>query len=213
MLSKKISLLVFPLVATLTLQANDPFFDDPFGDEIFKEMMQMQQNMDKMFGRMHQRMQLRSSNQIAPLGTYRIEQQSQFVDKGNHYEFVTTIPESKENKIDITIQNGVMSITAKIIQNQEIRTSNGYSSSSSMRMYQQSRPLPKDTDEATISMAYVDKKLVISVKKKKGTSVPKIAPNTTKTERTKKQQKKNKNRETNTSMKKKKVVGDESSMS
>jgi len=51
------------------------------------------------------------------------------------------------------------------------------------------------------------------VKKKKGTSVPKIAPNTTKTERTKKQQKKNKNRETNTSMKKKKVVGDESSMS
>lgn len=176
--NKKLSLLVLPLVATLSLQANDPmndpFFNDPFGDDIFKEMMQMQQNMDKMFNRMHQRIQQRTTSQIAPLGTYKILQQSQFVDKGDHYEFISSIPESKENQIDINTQNGVMSISAKIIEKHESKTANGYSSSSSMRMYQQSMPLPQDADEATINMGYVDGKLVVSVNKKKGANNAKI---------------------------------------
>jgi len=207
MLNKKFSLLVLPFVATLSLQANDPFFDDPFGDDIFKEMMQMQQNMDKMFNRMHQRIQQRSSSIVSPLGTYQIQQQSQFVNKGDHYEFVTTIPESKENQIDINTKNGVMSITAKIIQKHETKIDNGYSSSSSMQMYQQSMPLPQDSDEGTINMAYIDGKLVVSVKKKKGVNSAKIvAPKT----EVKKEEKKSK--ETNTTIKKLKV-GDESSVS
>jgi len=207
MLNKKLSLLVLPFVATLSLQANDPFFSDPFGDNIFKEMMQMQQDMDMMFNRMHQRMQQRSTRQIAPIGTYKIQQQSQFIDKGDHYEFATTIPESKENQIDINTQNGVMSITAKIIQKHETKTANGYSSSSSMQMYQQSMPLPQDADDTTINMTYVDGKLVVSVKKKKGVSSAKIvAPKT----EVKKEEKKSS--ESNTTIKKIKV-GDESSVS
>ena len=176
MLNKKLSLLVLPLMATLSLQANDPFMQDPFGDDIFKEMLQMQQNMDKMFERMHSRIQQRTSNQIAPMGTYKIQQPSQFVDKNDHYEFVTTIPESKENQIDIHTENGVISITAKIIHKQEQKTANSYSSSSSMRMYQQSVPLPSDADESSINMGYVDGKLVISVNKKKGANVIKNRP-------------------------------------
>jgi HSP20 family molecular chaperone IbpA len=212
MLNKKLSLLVLPLVATLSLQANDPFndpfFQDPFGDDIFKEMMQMQQNMDKMFNRMHQRMQQRTSRQIAPMGTYKIQQQSQFVDKGDHYEFVTTIPESKENQIDINTQNGVMSITAKIIQKHETKTANGYSSSSSMQMYQQSMPLPKDADEATTNMGYVDGKLVVSVEK--SISTKKIVPNKSTINSSKVQKKENS--EKNATIKKIKV-GDGSSLS
>jgi len=174
MLNNKLSLLVLPLVATLSLQANDPFMQDPFGDDIFKEMMQMQQNMDKMFERMHSRMQQRTSNQISPVGTYKIQQPSQFVYKGDHYEFITSIPESKENQIDIHTENGVMAMTAKIIQKQETKTANGYSSSSSMRMYQQSIPLPSDAEVSSINMKYVEGKLVISVKKKKSTSTTEI---------------------------------------
>ncbi|MBA1421556.1 MAG: Hsp20/alpha crystallin family protein [Epsilonproteobacteria bacterium] len=177
MLNKKLSFLVLPFVATLSLQANDPlndpFFQDPFGDDIFKEMMQMQHNMDKMFERMHSRIQQRTSNQIAPMGTYKIQQPSQFVDKNDHYEFVTTIPESKENQIDIHTENGLMAITAKIIQKQEQKTANSYSTSSSMRMYQQSIPLPNDADESTINMGYVDGMLVISVNKKKSANIVK----------------------------------------
>ena len=212
MLNKKLSLLVLPLLTTLSLQANDPFFQDPFGDDIFKEMMQMQQNMDKMFERMHQRIQQRSTNQIAPMGTYKIQQPSQFVDKRDHYEFVTTIPESKENQIDIHTENGVMAITAKIIQKQEHKTANSYSSSSSMRMYQQSVPLPNDADESSINMGYVDGKLVVSVNKKKGANVIKNAPvkMEKKTETNVKtiEQKKDEN-----NTKKKLKVSDDSSMS
>jgi len=168
---------VLPLVATISLHANDPFFDDPFGDDIFKEMMQMQQNMDKMFNRMQKRIQQRSANVISPLGTYKIAKQEQFVDKGDHYEYVTNIPENKENQIDINAKDGVMSITAKIIEKHENKTANSYSSSSSMRMYQQSIPLPSDADEGSMSAAYKDKKLVISVKKSKKSA--KVVPNIT----------------------------------
>ena len=177
MLNKKLSLLVLPLAATLSLQANDPFFDDPFGDDIFKEMMQMQQNMDKMFNRMHQRIQQRSSNVVSPLGTYKIANQEQFMDKGDHYEYVTNIPENKENQIDINAKYGVMAITAKIIEKHENKTANSYSSSSSMRMYQQSVPLPADADEGSMSAEYKDKRLVISVKKSNKST--KVVPNIT----------------------------------
>jgi len=208
MLNKKLSLLVLPLVVTLSLQANDPFLSDPFGDNIFKEMMQMQQDMDRMFERMHNRMQQRTTRQISPMmGTYQIQQQSQFVDKGDHYEFLTTIPESKENQIDINTQNGIMSLTAKIIQKQETKSTNGYSSSSSMRMYQESMPLPQDADESMITMAYVNGKLVVSVKKKKGLNSAKIV--VPKVEIKKED---NKSKESNTTIKKMKV-GDGSSMS
>jgi len=205
MLNKKLSFLVLPLMATLTLQANDPFLQDPFGDDIFKEMMQMQENMDKMFERMNNRMQQRTTRQIAPIGTYKIQQQSQFSDKGDHYEFVSTIPESKDNKIDINIQNSVMSITAQIIQKQENKTANGYSSSSFMRMYQQSMPLPIDADESTTNMAYVDGKLVVSVKKKKG-ATKNIMPAKVET-------KQSTTKENNTSIKKKTIHSDKDSMS
>ncbi|SFV50065.1 Molecular chaperone (small heat shock protein) [hydrothermal vent metagenome] len=176
MFTKRFSLLLLPLVATLSLHANDPFndpfFNDPFGDDIFKEMMQMQQNMDKMFNRMNHRIQQRSSGLVSPLGTYKMAVQNQLSDKGDHYELVTNIPESKENHIDINTQNGVMSITAKVVEEQKNKTGNMVSQSRSVRMYQQSMTLPTDADTGSINTTYKDGKLVISVKKLKNALKP-----------------------------------------
>jgi len=186
---------VLPLVATLSLHANDPFddpfFKDPFGDNIFKEMMQMQENMDKMFQRMHQRMQQRSTRQISPLGTYKIQDQGNFIDKGNYYEYVTNIPESKENNIDIESSNGIVSITAKIIEKKEQKTAQGYSSSSSMRMYQQKLALPMNADENTLNMGYKDGYLVLTIDKKKSVNNTIKENNTTKQKEIKKVNDKN----------------------
>jgi len=201
MFSKKLSLLVLPLIATFSLHANDPFndpiFNDPFGDDIFKEMMQMQKNMDKMFNRMHQRMQQRSSGLVSPLGTYKIAEQNQLVDKGSYYELLTNIPESKENHIDINTDNGVMSVTAKIIRVQENKTTNSVSQSRSVRMYQQSTTLPNDADEGSIKTSYKNGMLVITIEKK---NVGK------KQNKPKKEEKKiedtNKTKESNTTIKK-----------
>jgi len=223
MLHKKLSLLVLPLFTTLSLQANDPFMQDPFGDDIFKEMMQMQKNMDKMFHRMTQRMQQPSTQSVSPLGTYMRTQAQTFVDKKDHYEYVTNISENKENKIDINAKDGMMSITAKIIEKQENKTANSYSSSSSMRMYQQSIPLPSDADAGSISAEYKDGKLVISIKKLKNVSKPSsnihinAAPATpTKIEKTpkeKKQTESNETKEQNSTKKKATINSDEPSMS
>jgi|GEM_PF-1469409 len=175
MIIKKLSLLALPLVVTLSLQAanpfNDPFFNDPFGDDIFKEMIQMQKDMDKMFKRMQERRQQRSSRLVSPLGTYRMSAQNQFVDKGNFYELLTNIPESKESHIDINTADHVMSITAKIIHKQEHKTENMYSRSSSVRMYQQSTALPNDVDERSIKTAYKNGKLIITIEKKNAVKV------------------------------------------
>ena len=160
-----------PLVTALSLQAsdpfNDPFFNDPFGDDIFKEMIQMQKEMDRMFERMQHRMNQRSSGLVSPLGTYRMAVQNQLLDKGDHYELLTNIPESKENHINISTANGMISITAKIVQEKEQKSQYGMSQARSVRMYQQSTSLPVDADESDIKTTYKSGKLVITIGKKR----------------------------------------------
>jgi len=180
---KKKRLLILPFLTLFSLHAanpfDDPFFNDPFGDDIFKEMIQMQKEMDKMFERMQQRMDQRSSGLVSPLGTYKMAVQNQVVDKGDHYELMTSIPESKENHIDIKTASGMMHITAKIVEEKEEKNRYGLNQSRSVRMYQQSTSLPIDADESAIKTIYTDGKLVITIGKKKGNAKAMIVPVTT----------------------------------
>jgi len=194
MLRKKLSLFVLPLIATMSLQAqnsfNDPFFNDPFGDDIFKEMLHMQKNMDQMFSHMQHRIQQRSSGLVSPLGTYKMAVQNQFVDKGDHYELMTNIPESKENHININTNNGVLSLSAKIVKEKENKNNNRVGTSRSVRMYQQSTPLPNNADENNIKVGYKNGKLVITISKigttKKNAAVVTSAPSKVQTKSEKK---------------------------
>jgi len=176
---KKTALLLVPFITAISLNAsslnNDPFFNDPFGDDIFKEMMQMQQQMDKMFAQMHKRMQQRASGMISPVGSFKLTKPSQLEDKKDHYEFVTAIPQSGENHIDINTKNGMLFVTAKIIKENKQQKKGITSISKSVQMYQESISLPNDADINAISTEYRDNHLVISIKKK---AVAKIKPNT-----------------------------------
>ncbi len=178
---KRLSLLLLPFVTALSLQAqsptndpfDDPFFQDPFGDDIFKEMMQMQAQMDKMFERMHQRMQQRTQRAIGPVAQFQVSGQSGFADKGDHYELLTTIPESKENHINIQTNQGMLSITAKVVEEKEQKGANGLFKSSSVRVYQQAVSLPRDADNASITTAYQNGRLVVKINKKSTTKATK----------------------------------------
>jgi len=176
---KKTVLLLYPLLTAITLNAsslnNDPFFNDPFGDDIFKEMMQMQKQMDKMFAQMHKRMQKRASGMLSPLGSFKIRRPNQLEDKQDHYEFITAIPQSDENHIDINTQNGMLSIVAKIVKENKKQQNGMTSISKSVQMYQESIPLPNDANVNAISTEYKNNHLVISIKKQ---LVSKIKPNT-----------------------------------
>lgn len=185
MFRKKLSLLALPLVAAVSLQAqnpfNDPFFNDPFGDDIFKEMMQMQHQMDEMFQRMQQRINQRSARLVHPsMGMYKLATQSDFVDKGDHYELVTNIPESKENHIDIRTQNGMLTISAKIVHEEQQKTNGMISTSKSIQSFQQSTSLPADADEGNIQSEFKNGRLVISIgKKQKNSAVKQTMPAST----------------------------------
>jgi len=174
MFRKNISLLWLSLAAAVSLHASDPFMSDPFGDDIFSEMMQMQKDMDRMFERMHQRMQQRSHALISPIGTYKVATQSQFVDKGDHYEFRTDIPESKENTIHVSVNNHTLTVDAKVVKKEETKRAGVVSYQSYMSMYQRSLPLPVDADESSMKNAYKEGYLTISFKKKAVTKPAKV---------------------------------------
>ena len=189
MLKKRLSLLALPLVAAVSLQAqaplndpfNDPFFQDPFGDDIFKEMIEMQHRMDEMFSRMQQRINQRSSRLVHPtMGMYKLSAQSDFTDKGDHYELVTNIPESKENHIDIRTENGMLSISAKIVHEEQQKTNGMISTSKSVQSFQQSTSLPADADPAAIESTFKNGRLVITVGKKKGSTQQAVTTSTAK---------------------------------
>ena len=165
---KKILTVLMALAASVSLQANDPFFNDPFGDDIFTEMMQMQRQMDHMFEQMHQRMQQRSKALISPIGTYKIATQSQFEDKGDHYAYKTDIPESKENAIKLSVDNHTLTVDAKVVKKEEKKSAGMVSYQSYMSMYQRSLPLPADADESSMESAYKDGYLTITFRKKTG---------------------------------------------
>ncbi|GIU00009.1 hypothetical protein TSL6_05150 [Sulfurovum sp. TSL6] len=172
MFSKKFSLFVLPFVTLVSLQANDPFFDDPFGDDIFKEMYQMQKEMDKVFERMHERMNQRTklwnypSRQTFTPGN-RMRTESLLEDKGTHYEYNTHIPENQNNQIDISINDGVLHLKATVDTVKKTNEPNMKMQQHYVSMIQRSETLPKDADARSLKSEYKNGLLVLTLQKKK----------------------------------------------
>lgn len=179
MFNKKISLLVLPFMAMVSLQASDPFINDPFGDDIFKEMYQMQKEMDKVFDRMQQRMEQRSQQWNYPSRQRFITNKakirsSMFEDKGTFYEYNTQIPENKNNQIDINIADGVLYLKATIDTVQKSEKANVKMQQHSMRMLQRSETLPNDVDVNTLKGEYKNGIFILTLQKKKSLNHPEV---------------------------------------
>lgn len=177
MFSKKIAFFVLPFMTMVSLQANDPFFDDPFGDDIFKEMYEMQKEMDKVFERMHERM-----NQRTKLWNYptrqtfipgnRMRTESLLEDKGTHYEYHTQIPENQNNQIDISINNGVLHLKATVDTIKKSNEPHMKMQQHYVSMIQRSETLPQDADARSLKSEYKNGLLVLTLQKKKGFTQP-----------------------------------------
>ena len=177
MFSKKIAFFVLPFMTMVSLQANDPFFNDPFGDDIFKEMYQMQKEMDKIFERMHERM-----NQRTKLWNYptrqtfipgnRMRTASLLEDKGTHYEYNTQIPENQNNQIDISINDGVLHLKATVDTVKKSNEPNMKMQQHYVSMIQRSETLPQDADARSLKSEYKNGLLVLTLQKKKSLTQP-----------------------------------------
>lgn len=172
MFNKKISLFVLPFMAMVSLEANDPF-----GDDIFKEMYKMQKEMDKVFERMQQRIEQRTlsyptrQSLMANKGMKKI---SMLEDKGTFYEYNTQIPENKNNQIDINITDGVLYLKATINTQQKSEEANIKMQQHSMRMVQRSETLPKDVDVNTLKGEYKNGIFVLTLQKVKSLVHPNV---------------------------------------
>lgn len=177
MFKNKIIFLLVPLFGALTLQAKDPFFDDPFGDDLFKEMYEMQKEMDKVFERMHQRMQIRSQQLNQPNMQFHLpslapSNESIFIDKGTHYLYNTGVEANKENEINLSVKDGILTFRAKVTHSSQTMQQGMAAQQTYTSVIQRSQALPEDADAQSMKMEEENGMIVVTVQKKKSIQKP-----------------------------------------
>ena len=171
MIKNKITFLLLPLLSAVTLQANDPVIDDPFGDDLFKEMYEMQKEMDKVFERMNQRMQMRSQQLSQPNMQYHMpsmtpSNENMFIDKGTHYLYNTGVEANKDNEINLSVRDGQLTFRAKVTHTSTTQQQGMQSQQSYTSVMQRSQTLPEDADEHSIKMEEENGMIVVTIQKK-----------------------------------------------
>ena len=177
MLKNKISFLLLPILGAVTLQANDPFFNDPFGDDLFKEMYEMQKEMDKVFERMHQRMEKRSQQLSQPNMQFHIpsmnpSNESIFIDKGTYYLYNTGVEANKENEINLSVKDGILTFRAKVTHSSKTKQLGMQSQQSYTSVMQRSQTLPEDANAQSVKMDDEKGMIVVTIEKKKSVQQP-----------------------------------------
>ena len=195
MFGKKLSLVLLPLMIMGTVQAQDPF-----GDDIFREMYQMQKEMDKLFERMQQRAQERTQ-QYANMPHNTLTGTTGFLleDKGGYYEYNTQIKENQNSQINVSIENGILHVKASTDSSKMENQPQGQTQQHFVSMIQRSQVLPSDADANTLKSEFKNGVLVLSLQKLQqakqpetnNTTRPLIAPQTDKEQNRKEPSKEN----------------------
>jgi HSP20 family molecular chaperone IbpA len=173
--------------AAMTPVQNTPA--DPFAemDRIFRMQMQqmemMRRQMDRLFQNFEQNFQTPSLMKMPILVHSSGVLSSGFRDKGDHYELAIKVGDLKNSKINITSENGML--TVEVTENKKIEKQQGnygkiisYTNSSSV----QSFTLPPDADASGIKAEQKDNTILITVPKKKAATGGKVIPIQKKTE-------------------------------
>jgi HSP20 family molecular chaperone IbpA len=173
---------------TVSTQAPATINDDPFAqmDRIFemqmRQMEQMRRQMDAMFSNFEHNFRMPSLQQTPRLIHSSGVFSSGFVDKGDHYELAIRVNDLKNAKVNITSENGMITVAVQSQRKEEQTKGNygkiiSFASSSST----QSFTLPPDADEATIKAEQKENVITVTLKKKKGvSSASKVIPITKK---------------------------------
>jgi HSP20 family molecular chaperone IbpA len=186
---KKLSTIVASLMAGATLASAAPMVAaantqpaDPFAqmDHIFRMQMQqmemMRQQMDQLFKNFERNFQTPSVIKTPILVHSSGVLSSGFQDKGDHYELSLKVGDLKNSKVDISTENGMLTIA--VTENKKIEKQQGnygkiisYANSSSV----QSFTLPADADAAGIKAEQKGDTIVVTIPKK-GASAAKVIP-------------------------------------
>jgi len=149
---------------------NDPFADiDKIFEVQMQQMHQMQQQMDAMFRNFEQNFQTPALIQTPRLIHSSGVLSSGFQDKGDHYALTIRVNDLKNSKVNITTENGMITITTTLNKKEEKNKGKygkiiSYANSSST----QSFTLPPDADEGTVKAEQKGNAITVTLQKKKG---------------------------------------------
>ena len=136
----------------------------------FEEMRQMQQEMDKIFAKFHQRMVQEDLFKSFP-STFPSSPAVDLKERGDSYLLKADIPGAKESEINITTKDGVLTIEAKSIKEKKEEKSdkeaNFIKHERFEGVYIRSLTLPEDADADKLKSDYKDGVLEITIPKKK----------------------------------------------
>ena len=165
------------MIMALTIGASSLVADinktfDPFEDmhQIRQHMIKMQEEMDKIFGNFHQKMKMDSRfGDFEPFKNsfFNIEPAVDLKDKGDHYEVKANIPGADNQKIDVSIKDGILKISATTSKSHEEKKGDKFLKQERyMGSYMRMISLPEDADGDTIKNSYKDGVLTVTIKKK-----------------------------------------------
>ena len=190
----KLGKILLSMVATGAILSAATQESDPFAqmDKIFqmqmRQMQMMKEQMDKLFSNFEQNFQPSHLKTMPIMVNSSGVFSSGFKDKGNYYELKIKVNNLKNSKVNITSENGML--TVEVTEHKKVEKTTGnygkiisYTNSSSV----QSFTLPTDADASNIKATQSGNEITIKVPKKSKSKVIPI--------------KKDNSKETNTSKK------------
>ena len=179
---KKISWLFFTMLITMTslaqvqkhtlLQKSNnqvlfPFDEDlldPVNDNLFHQLDKIQQSMDQLMR--HHWSGMHSNPSF--LGNSALMDHSNNIhieEKNNKITYKIKQPEGTENKVNVSVKDGLVIINTHLVQKITHNESNNKSMSYSQTNYSQSFKLPNGYDPNSLDMATKDAHLLVTFKK------------------------------------------------
>jgi HSP20 family molecular chaperone IbpA len=171
----KTALALVTATAIASASSTDPFAQmDRIFEMQMQQMRQMQKQMDALFSNFEKNFQNASLMNTPILVHSSGVLSSGFIDKGDHYRLDIKVNDLSNSKVDITSENGMLTIAVSSNAKEEKTKGNygkiiSYTNSRSV----QSFTLPPDADPATIKAEQKENTITITLKKK---STPKKIP-------------------------------------
>jgi HSP20 family protein len=149
------------LLTLSTLQATQPQVNNPF-----EEIQKLQQQMDQIFNRLHQKF-LQDASLSNFDNTFIKTPAADIVDKGDRYIVKTDIPGVDEKSIKVTQKDGILKIEAQSIKEKKEKSDNYIHQERFVGAFVKVLTLPKDADASKMKTEYKNGVLTITIPKYK----------------------------------------------
>ncbi len=145
-----------------------PFDDDPFfqsNDDVFNQIKTMQQAMERLMQNQFTTINNNQFNFVNSKNGLGSSKDIQVEERNNQLIYKIKQPEGTDNKVDVSVKDGLLIINTQVMQKSTHTTSGNTSYSYSQRNYNQSFKLPNGYDPNSIDIKTKDSNLIVTFKK------------------------------------------------